>query len=87
MICSLTNAPKCSQRRAEFLLESVLDLKAQYKRLGSDLLIKIGSTEDVLEQLNADIIVASREVCEDEQELEGSCLRDTCIEVTACTWL
>ena len=70
MICSLTNAPKCSQRRAEFLLESVLDLKAQYKRLGSDLLIKIGSTEDVLEQLNADIIVASREVCEDEQELE-----------------
>ena len=51
-------------------MESVLDLKAQYKRLGSDLLIKIGTTEDILEQLNADIIVASLEVCEDEQELE-----------------
>ena len=67
---SLTNAPKCSQRRAEFLLESVLDLKEQYRRLGSDLLIKIGRTEDVLEGLNADVVVASREACEDEQQLE-----------------
>ena len=70
LFISLTNAPKCSQRRAEFLLESVLDLKERYKRLGSDLLIKIGKSEDVLDALDADVVVCSREVCEDERALE-----------------
>jgi deoxyribodipyrimidine photo-lyase len=48
----------------------VLDLKERYKRLGSDLLIKIGKSEDVLDALDADVVVCSREVCEDERALE-----------------
>jgi deoxyribodipyrimidine photo-lyase len=48
----------------------VLDLKERYKRLGSDLLIKIGKSEDVLDALDADVVVCGREVCEDERALE-----------------
>ena len=48
----------------------MLDLKERYKRLGSDLLIKIGKSEDVLDALDADVVVCSREVCEDERALE-----------------
>ena len=40
----------------------MLDLKERYKRLGSDLLIKIGKSEDVLDALDADVVVCGREV-------------------------
>jgi len=40
--------PKTGAHRAQFLLESVLDLKASLRSIGSDLLIHLGRPEDVM---------------------------------------
>ncbi len=40
--------PKTGDYRAQFLLESVLDLKASLRGVGSDLVIKFGQPEKVL---------------------------------------
>ena len=40
--------PKTGNYRAQFLLDSVLDLKANLRGLGSDLIIKLGQPESVL---------------------------------------
>jgi deoxyribodipyrimidine photo-lyase len=39
-------SPKTGAFRAQFLLESVLDLKAQLRAVGSDLLICVGRPEE-----------------------------------------
>lgn len=40
--------PKTGNFRAQFLLESVLDLKQSLRNVGSDLVIKLGRPEDVI---------------------------------------
>lgn len=40
--------PKAGSYRAQFLLESVLDLKKSLKAADSDLVIKLGKPEDVI---------------------------------------
>jgi len=40
--------PKTGNFRAQFLLDSVLDLKANLRGVGSDLIIKFGKPENVL---------------------------------------
>ena len=44
----LYGGPKTGLRRGNFLLESVLDLKARLKQVKSDLVIGIGYTEEVI---------------------------------------
>ena len=41
--------PKTGAVRAQFLLESVLDLKRSLRGIGSDLLIHMGSPEDAVQ--------------------------------------
>jgi len=54
--------------RAQFLLESVLDLKDQLRRLNSDLLICIGKPEDLLPTLLPEnsVVVTQEEVTSEE---------------------
>lgn len=40
--------PKTGNFRAQFLLESILDLKQNLRNIGSDLLIKFGKPEEIL---------------------------------------
>ncbi len=45
---SAWGTPKTGPLRAQFLLESVLDLKERLRGVGSDLLIHLGRPEDVI---------------------------------------
>ena len=40
--------PKTGQYRAQFLLESVLDLKQSLRNIGSDLIVHLGKPEDAI---------------------------------------
>ncbi|KAG6535648.1 blue-light photoreceptor PHR2-like [Zingiber officinale] len=75
-------------RRARFLLDSVADLRAGLRRLGSDLVVRIGCPEVVLLELargvGADAVYAHREVSHDEvraEERVGKAMEDEGIEV------
>jgi len=68
--------PKCSVKRAEFVLGTVKELKNKYKRLGLDMLIRVGYTEDVLGELNSSFIVAMEEICSDEKEIERKVIKN-----------
>ena len=54
-----TTLMKTDVKRASFLLECVADLQSNLRAIGSDLLIRVGKTEEVLEQLMRDADVAS----------------------------
>ncbi|MEM1447243.1 MAG: deoxyribodipyrimidine photo-lyase, partial [Planctomycetota bacterium] len=43
--------PRCGDRRLKFLLESVAELRAQLRGLGSDLMVRLGEPESVLPEL------------------------------------
>lgn len=43
--------PRCGDHRLQFLLESVVDLRASLRRLGTDLLVRIGEPEVLLPAL------------------------------------
>ncbi len=43
--------PKCGAYRAQFLLEALSDLRMKFKRLGSDLVVRIGPPEEILPTL------------------------------------
>lgn len=45
---SVWGTPKTGPFRAQFVLESVLDLKERLRTIGSDLLIHLGRPEDVI---------------------------------------
>ncbi|MEO1051567.1 MAG: DASH family cryptochrome [Bacteroidota bacterium] len=66
--------PRTGSYRAKFLIESVADLKQNLKRLGSDLLIRVGKPEEVLPELAAELKVnwlyTSKEVATEEVEIE-----------------
>ena len=77
-------APKTGHHRAKFILESVLDLKAQLQKVGSDLLILVGEPEKLLAteavagpataasagSKQGPLILASAEVCPEECGVE-----------------
>lgn len=60
--------------RAQFLLESVLDLRNRLREKGGDLLIRVGEPEKVVAQLaeeyNAQYIYTSKEIAPDETSVE-----------------
>nr|MDQ3017368.1 deoxyribodipyrimidine photo-lyase [Bacteroidota bacterium] len=43
--------PKTGVHRTQFLIESVLDLKHQLQKLGSDLIVRTGKSEELLYDL------------------------------------
>ncbi|MFT4734205.1 MAG: deoxyribodipyrimidine photo-lyase [Algoriphagus sp.] len=65
---------KTSNFRAQFLLESLRDLKHNLQQLGSDLIIRIGKPEEellkVAEAQNVLYVLASKEVTQEETSLE-----------------
>lgn len=62
--------------RAQFLLESVLDLRNRLREKGGDLLIRVGKPEEIVaelaEQYGAQYIYTSKEIAPDETSVETS---------------
>ena len=66
--------PKSAPLKTKFLLESVHDLRRQLKSLNSDLVVRCGSTPDVVNELakaqGVEKIFASAEACPEELTVE-----------------
>jgi deoxyribodipyrimidine photo-lyase len=66
--------PKTGNYRAQFLRESVADLRASLQKLGSNLVVRRGLPEEVIpaiaEQLKIDQVFYSQEVTAEEQQVE-----------------
>ena len=66
--------PRLGHFRAKFLLETVSDLRASLKSLGSDLIVRCGDSATVLAAVaratSATAVLTHREVCVEELELE-----------------
>jgi deoxyribodipyrimidine photo-lyase len=62
--------------RAQFLLESVLDLRNRLREKGGDLLIRVGNPEEIVaelaEQYGARYVYTSKEIAPDETNVETS---------------
>ena len=62
---------RMGSHRLKFLLESLEDLKAHLQQLGSDLLIKVGDTVTVLNDIrktyNCDVLYAQKSSAYDEE--------------------
>lgn len=65
---------KTGEHRARFLIETLENLRYNLQDLGSNLIIRYGKAEDVLSQLsesiNAEVIIASKEVTSEEIAIE-----------------
>jgi len=68
--------PKTGRYRARFILESVADLRASLKKLGSDLVIRIGKPEEeILElarQCRTSWVFCNRERTQEEMEVQDA---------------
>jgi deoxyribodipyrimidine photo-lyase len=68
--------PRTGSFRAKFLIESVIDLKQNLHKIGSDLVIRVGNPVEILHQmaieLNASAIYASKEVTQEETDIEAT---------------
>lgn len=68
--------PRTGSFRAKFLIESVIDLKQNLQKIGSDLVIRIGNPVEILHQMaiesNAVAIYASKEVTQEETDIEAN---------------
>ncbi|MEO1021019.1 MAG: DASH family cryptochrome [Bacteroidota bacterium] len=68
--------PKTGPFRAQFLLESVKQLKASLQRLGGDLIIRSGHPEEIIpalvEQYSIDEVVFHEEVTQEETDVEDA---------------
>jgi deoxyribodipyrimidine photo-lyase len=66
--------PKTGSYRAQFLVESVTDLRSSLQRLGSNLLVRRGLPEKIIpaiaQQLKVDQVSFSKEVTAQEQQVE-----------------
>jgi deoxyribodipyrimidine photo-lyase len=66
--------PKTGNYRAQFLRESVADLRASLQKLGSNLIVRRGLPEEIIpaiaEQLKVDQVYYSQEVTAEEQQVE-----------------
>lgn len=70
---SAWNTAKTGPFRAQFQLESVLDLKTRLRNLGSDLLIAVGKPEEVLPQLlneRSNLVLTQEEVTYEELQVD-----------------
>jgi deoxyribodipyrimidine photo-lyase len=67
--------PKTAVFRANFLLESVADLRQSLRHKGAELIVRIGKPADVLAELaseiNASAIYTSKEVTQEETDVES----------------
>eukprot|EP00793_Prasinoderma_coloniale_P002638 PRCOL_00002120-RA len=69
----LTGEAKTGARRAQFMLESVSDLRERLRALGSDLLVAVGEPEVVLAELAGDApaaVLTHGEACTEERDAE-----------------
>ncbi|MBD1825841.1 DASH family cryptochrome [Cyanobacteria bacterium FACHB-DQ100] len=66
--------PKTGAIRAQFLLESVADLRENLRSLGSDLIVRQGKAEEVIpaiaKELNVELVYYYHEVTSEETEVE-----------------
>jgi deoxyribodipyrimidine photo-lyase len=66
--------PKTGKYRAQFLLESVTDLRSSLQKLGSNLVVRRGLPEEIIpaiaEQLKVDRVCHSQEVTSEEKRVE-----------------
>jgi deoxyribodipyrimidine photo-lyase len=66
--------PKTGNYRAQFLRESVVDLRASLQKLGSNLVVRRGLPEEIIpaiaQQLKVDQVYYSQEVTAEEQQVE-----------------
>ena len=66
--------PKTSNYRAQFLIESVADLRNSLQQLGSNLVVRRGLPEEIIpaiaERLKVDSVSYSKEVTSDEKRVE-----------------
>lgn len=66
--------PKTNSFRAQFLIESIQDLRQSFRNLGSDLLIRIGHPEDIIpslaQQLGVSAVYYSQEITDEEIKIE-----------------
>ena len=66
--------PKTGKFRAKFLLESVVDLRQNLQKIGSDLIVRQGVTEDIITELainyNVDLVLFSQEATSEEKNIE-----------------
>ena len=71
--------PKTGKFRAKFLLESVADLKQNLQKLGSDLIIRKGITEDIITDIaikyKVDLVIFSQEATSEEKIIEKEILK------------
>jgi deoxyribodipyrimidine photo-lyase len=67
--------PKTGEIRHQFLLESVNNLKENLQKIGSNLIIRTGFSENILPQLakeiNADEVYTSEEITSEENEVDS----------------
>jgi deoxyribodipyrimidine photo-lyase len=67
--------PKTGSFRAQFLIESVEDLRRSLQKLGSNLIVRVGLTEEVIDrlvrELNIDTIYYPQEVTAEELQIEN----------------
>ena len=73
--CDLGSASKTGARRAKFVLESLEDLRGSLKAVGSGLLVRRGSPQQVLADIKNELghvgIICSAAACEEEQKDEA----------------
>ena len=66
---------KTNARRAQFLIESVADLRASLRQLGSELIVRVGKPEEevaaLAEQVGAKAVYTSEEVAHEEVAVDG----------------
>ncbi|MDP4853696.1 MAG: deoxyribodipyrimidine photo-lyase, partial [Saprospiraceae bacterium] len=68
--------PKIGKFRMKFLLESIEDLRSNLKKLGSDLIVRVGHTENILiniaNQTKATAVYCNRERTEEEVKVQDN---------------
>eukprot|EP00850_Spirogloea_muscicola_P018764 SM000175S03311 [mRNA] locus=s175:257026:269190:+ [translate_table: standard] len=72
--------PKTGELRAQFMLDSVADLRASLQARGSDLIIRYGKPEEVVpkiaHELKAHTVFVQRETCDEEIRVEKGVARE-----------
>eukprot|EP00850_Spirogloea_muscicola_P003855 SM000016S01843 [mRNA] locus=s16:152197:163345:- [translate_table: standard] len=72
--------PKTGELRAQFMLDSVADLRASLQARGSDLIVRFGKPEEVVPKiahaLKAHTVFVQRETCDEEIRVEKGVARE-----------
>ena len=67
--------PKTGKFRAQFIIESINDLRANLQKLGSNLIVRIGKPEEILAEMAMDV-KASWVICNRERTQEEVFVQD-----------